>query len=336
VRLLIVDYGSSTNYGDKMVGQIVRQSLTNLVPNLIIRQATPVVDAAAAGFHQATDAMAPMMVNGIDAALILGGSIWFGLTIEAARWAWLDQARFPIISWGGLQHLRECYDQSDLLAPILRRIDHRFCRFAGETNLYSDLGAICEVGGDPLFLRPRFQGIMENRLGLSITPPYGPGGCLDFAKMDDVTRFVAEVANTDFPRVSVLRADARVASAEQMGILPPVDVVEEDHWIEAHLSSCRMLITTRLHPAVTALHHGVPTIAVDFSDKLRLLLEGMDLGELCVDFEDATPARLHAVYAYINEHYDSVVERIHRASDMMRGQATSTMKKVASLIAAHS
>lgn len=317
-----------------MVGQIVRQSLTNLVPNLIIRQATPVVDAATAGFHQATDAMAPMMVNGIDAALILGGSIWFGLTIAADRWGWLQQAKFPIISWGGVQHLDGCYEQAGQLGPILKRVDHRFCRFVGEAKLYADLGAVCEVGGDPLFTRPRFDGIAGKRLGLALTPPYGLHGRLDFEKLAGVAAFVADIVK-DFPRVSVLRADSRVATAQQMGI-PPSEVVDHEHWIEAHLASCRLLVTTRLHPAVTALHHGVPVIAIDFSDKLRLLLEGMGLGEFCVDLEDASPARLKSMYLHINECYDDVAARIHRVSDKMRDQADATMKKVARILVAHS
>lgn len=334
-RLLIVDYGSSCNYGDKVVGQVVRQSLQSAIPDLIIRQATPVTDAASAGFYQATDIMAEMLTKDVDAALILGGSIWFGQTINTNRWAWLKHCQVPVVAWGGMQHVDECLAHGQKLRDILSNVDHRFCRFQGEQVVYNEIGVAAEVGGDPVFCRPRYEGLHGKRLGLCITPPYGENHSLDFDALREVNVFLGRIA-PDYPRLSILRADSRVASLAQMDLRSSVaDVVGQDHWIEAHIASCDLLVTSRLHPAVTALRHGVPVIGIDFADKLRMLLESMNLGDLCVDLDTTTASQLTTIHQYIMENREDVVGRVEEAAEVMRAQASDTMQKVAALVARH-
>jgi len=88
-RVLIIDYGSSGNYGDKVVGQVLRQYLALHCPGLLIRNATHVDGADAAGWWYLSPDTEGLF-DGVDKAVLFGGSIFFEDALLGRGTWWID------------------------------------------------------------------------------------------------------------------------------------------------------------------------------------------------------------------------------------------------------
>jgi len=82
-NLMMVDYGSSSNYGDKVVSHTMRDLLSARIPNLGIRLCTTVDNAHVAAYYSTTVASPETLLRDIDCLLVFGGSVFFDEVVRA-------------------------------------------------------------------------------------------------------------------------------------------------------------------------------------------------------------------------------------------------------------
>lgn len=290
--LLIIDFGSSTNYGDKVVGQVVRQHLANQVPGLRIRSASSVVDAETAGWWHLSPDTIDDLLDGVGCCLLLGGSIFFGQALTVRGTWWIDnleEAGIPLLTWGGVQHVRGCYDYPDAFMRIAAASRRLFYRFEGEAEVFADLaaGVTAEWGSDPIWCRPVVSPLPGSVLATCVTAPYKCNGT-DARNVELVLPLVEFLQGLEYEEHVVLRADLGVMRAEELGM--EGHEVSQEHWIEHQAARAGLLVSTRLHPTLYSLLCGRPVIAADFSDKVRLLMEQVGMGRYCLALSEAEVA----------------------------------------------
>lgn len=85
-----------------------------------------------------------------------------------------------------------------------------------------------------------------------------------------------------------------LAIRRRSGVPELIDVVESASppEIKAILGSVRMVIGARFHSLVFAASQGVPVIGISYGEKVRYLLEGLDLADFVLDPGDVTTERL--------------------------------------------
>jgi len=201
-------------------------------------------------------------------------------------------------------------------------VAYRFCRFEGELPILDSIAPGRPVlwGGDALFCRPVLDAPPVNILTTSIALPNNKG--------NELQAFVARLAK-DYKMHVILRADETVVGAEGFGVRCPTLVVEEDHWLEALAARSSLLVSTRLHPAVYSLCCGVPVLGVDYSDKMRLLLEQVEAPVAALPFESATiDDYMHAAETLLST-WSSAKTRVAKAVQRCRAQSKATLAAVA-------
>lgn len=286
--LLIIDFGSSSNYGDKLVGQVVRQHLALSIPGIRIRSASSVPDAEKAGWWRLDPGRIDELLEGVGCVLLLGGSLFFAqaLTVRGTWWIdALEERRMPLISWGGIQHVDGCYDYPDAFRRIVDYSHRLFYRFEPEARVFDDIahGAPVEWGSDPVWCRPVVSPLPGRVLCTCITAPYADGH-RNAEELGPLLEFVRGLGPYD--QHVVLYADRGVLRCEEVGIEGLE--AEEEHWIEHHAARAELLVSTRLHPTLYALSCGRPVVAADFSDKVTMLMEQVGLGHRCLPLATAT------------------------------------------------
>lgn len=295
--LLIIDFGSSTNYGDKMVGQVVRQYIADKLPTTRIRSASSVEDAEVAGWWRLCPDRIDKLLEGVGCCLLLGGSLFFGqaLTVRGTWWIdALEERGIPLISWGGIQHTSGCYDLPTAFGRIVASSRRLFYRFEAEAAVFEDItpGQPVEWGSDPIWCRPAISPVPGNVLCTSISAPYA-GGVRAPGPISPLLEFVASIT-PEFNQHVVLHADAGVMGTEELG-LRGVEA-DQDHWIEHQAARAALLVSTRLHPTLYALRCGRRVLAADWSDKVRMLMEQVGAERYCLPAMEASVEDYEAVW----------------------------------------
>lgn len=337
-NLLIIDFGSSGNYGDKMVGQVVRQHLALQVPDLRIRNASSVVDAQDAGWWYLDPDNINPLLQGIDHVLLLGGSIFFGQVLKSRGVWWVDELEargLPLTTWGGLQHTDECYDYPTAVCRIIDYSQSVYCRFEGELPVLEEIYGEPKVvwGSDPLWCRPRLDPLPGKVLTASVTAPYKCNGTdgRNVKALSNLLRFVRRTA-PEFEQYVVLKADPGVMSFANMGIEVEERVAGADHWLEAHAARGGLLVTTRLHPTLYSLACGVPVLAADFADKVTLLMEQVGMGQFVFPLATTSTEEYTDGWGRLREEWGERRVELEERVAACRHRAHWTMNQIAAAV----
>lgn len=281
-RLLVIDYGSSPNFGDAMVHQVLEARLAARVPALEIRPATALPDAASAGFHLLSSETAKTLVQDVDAVLLFGGSIFFEDALRERGIEWQREARelgIPTMLWGGVQYAADLYRVIEELLELLTRADTAHCRFSGgQTALKELTGHQLAIGGDPMALLPLIDAPRADKLCVSVSLPSPLS-----AKFSSVATALPPLAGEYAEHLFVL-PDRAARSPEDLGVSRDTwRMCADSNWIRHNLASSKLVITSRLHVALTALLHGVPTVGLEVgANKIEWLMREFGLQDFCL------------------------------------------------------
>lgn len=332
-KLLMIDYGSSSNYGDKVVSHTMRDLLSFIIPNLTIRLCTTVPDADTAAYWSTKTTSPEELLDGIDCLLIFGGSVFFDQVVRARGTGVVDLAHergLPIMVWGGVQHTEGCR-QPDVAEAILHLVDRCtavFCRFDHDTVLLREItGREIIPGADVCFLRPTLSAHTTRSLLVSLSAPWIHGAKY-FTQIDEAIWFVRAIA-PQYARTVVLVADSNVISGDSLKL--PAWEMQLDTWIESHAAAGELCISTRLHPAIACASQGTPTIAIDYADKLVPLMADLGVPELGIPIDEATCERLAELRARAQD--PEVPERLRQGSDKLRQRAKYALDTIVEVIA---
>lgn len=113
--------------------------------------------------------------------------------------------------------------------------------------------------------------------------------------------------------------DSRVAMEMVAGL--PQDVRERVHVdqdfhtpseYQAAVSTCDLVVATRMHAAILSLGAGVPVVPIEYEFKTRELFDKMGLADIVLDIEDVGGDRLTAVVRKTLSDMDSLAPQFER------------------------
>lgn len=328
--LLMLDYGSSSNYGDKVVSQVMRDLLGRAIPDLVIKPCTGVPDGHIAAYWSTATQNPKHLLAGVDCVLLFGGSIFFDEVIKARGSAVVEEAHaagIPVMVWGGMQCVEGCFAPD--VAPVIKTIVDCatvcFCRFNADVEpLEAITGHIIDVGGDIMFLRPRLWSLPSTNLAVAISPPRGGG----VESVKTVVKFIQSIQRFHDEVIS-LRVDPNVLAVREIGLDGGKSRdVAMDTWIDAITASVQICISTRLHPAVAAVSHGNPVIGIDSSDKVTALLEDVGTPETSIRLESVTMEALTSLYEFTMDYREELRDRLLVWRGLMREKASLALDTI--------
>jgi len=192
-------------------------------------------------------------------------------------------------------------------------------------------GKEIEAGADVFFLRPRLLGPPSGRLLVALSAPWTGEG-RSIGAIGDTIRFVGHV-EPNYEGCSVLFADANVLPIRKLGL--PEDRakhVELDTWIDAHAAAGALCVSSRLHPAIASASQGVPTIGIDYSDKLCPLLTDMGVPELGLELGDANFEALMHTHRIVEDKREDIVDRLLSGAGVMRKKAERALDTIVEVV----